>query len=70
VPISILHATGTPRDGSAPMLLGGYGAYGIPSNVLFSSNVLSLVDRGVVVGIAHVRGGGDLGKACTMPAAC
>jgi oligopeptidase B len=63
VPVSLLYKKGTPRDGSAPLLLGGYGAYGIPSDVLFSSNVFSLVDRGVVVATAHVRGGGDLGKA-------
>jgi oligopeptidase B len=45
------------------MLLTGYGAYGISSPVTFSSNVFSLVDRGVVYAIAHVRGGGDLGKS-------
>ncbi|HEU5220073.1 MAG TPA: prolyl oligopeptidase family serine peptidase, partial [Gemmatimonadales bacterium] len=46
----------------APMLLTGYGAYGIPYPVGFSSNRLSLLDRGVVLAFAHVRGGGELGK--------
>ena len=50
------------RDGRAPMYLGGYGSYGLSSHVAFSSSRFSLVDRGVVYAIAHVRGGGDLGK--------
>jgi oligopeptidase B len=62
VPISIVALKSTKRDGSAPIYLGGYGAYGIPNDVGFSSNRFSLVDRGVVYAIAHVRGGGDLGK--------
>jgi oligopeptidase B len=62
VPISLVYRVGTPRDGSAPMLLTGYGAYGIPYPVTFSSSRLSLLDRGLTVGIAHVRGGGELGK--------
>jgi oligopeptidase B len=48
--------------GPAPLLLHGYGAYGIPYPIGFSSSRVSLLDRGVIVGIAHVRGGGDLGK--------
>ena len=44
------------------MLLGGYGSYGIPNDVGFSSNRFSLLDRGVVYAVAHIRGGGDLGK--------
>lgn len=63
VPISLVWRQGVPRDGSAPMLLTGYGAYGISYPVAFSSARLSLLDRGVVYAIAHVRGGGDLGKA-------
>jgi oligopeptidase B len=63
VPVSLLMHRDTPRDGTAAMLLTGYGAYGISSPVTFSSNVFSLVDRGVVYAIAHVRGGGDLGKS-------
>ncbi|HET7024349.1 MAG TPA: S9 family peptidase [Gemmatimonadales bacterium] len=62
VPISLVWRTGVTRDGSAPMLLSGYGAYGIPYPVGFSSARLSLLDRGVVFAIAHIRGGGDLGK--------
>jgi oligopeptidase B len=50
------------RDGSHPMLLTGYGAYGYTYPVNFSSNILSLLDRGFVFAIAHIRGGGDLGK--------
>jgi oligopeptidase B len=62
VPISLVYRKGTPRDGSAPMLLTGYGAYGIPSRAYFSVPRLSLLDRGVVYAVAHIRGGGDLGK--------
>jgi oligopeptidase B len=62
VPISLVYRAGTARDGSAPMFLTGYGAYGIPYPVTFSSSRLSLLDRGVTVGIAHIRGGGELGK--------
>ena len=62
VPISLVYRAGTVRDGSSPLLLAGYGAYGIPYPVTFSSSRLSLLDRGVTVGIAHVRGGGELGK--------
>ena len=62
VAISLVSRAGALRDGSSPMLLAGYGAYGIPYPVTFSSNRLSLLDRGVTVGIAHVRGGGELGK--------
>jgi oligopeptidase B len=62
VPVSLVYRAGTARDGSCPMLLTGYGAYGIPYPVTFSSSRLSLLDRGLTVGIAHVRGGGELGK--------
>jgi oligopeptidase B len=62
VPISLVCRAETPRDGSAPMLLTGYGAYGVPYPVIFSSNRLSLLDRGVTIAIAHIRGGGELGK--------
>ena len=62
VPVTLLFRKGTPRDGSAPCLLYAYGSYGMPSNVLFNSNRFSLVDRGVVYALAHIRGGGDLGK--------
>ena len=62
VALSIVHRRGTPRDGSAPLLLYGYGSYGISVPVNFSSNRLSLLDRGVIYAVAHVRGGGELGK--------
>jgi len=62
VPISFAHRKDTPRDGTAPMHLVGYGAYGYPLPVMFSSNRLSLLDRGAVCALAHVRGGGELGK--------
>ena len=62
VPLSIVHRRDTPRDGSAPLLLYGYGSYGISVPVNFSSNRLSLLDRSVIYAVAHVRGGGELGK--------
>src|SRR5205814_2262890 len=62
IPISLVRRADAPRDGSCPMVLAGYGAYGMPYPVTFSSNRLSLLDRGVSVAIAHVRGGGELGK--------
>ncbi|MDX2158850.1 MAG: S9 family peptidase [Hyphomicrobiaceae bacterium] len=61
VPVSILYRKGTPLDGSAPLLLYGYGAYGIPIPASFSTTRLSLVDRGFVYAIAHIRGGKDKG---------
>jgi len=62
IPISIVYRHDTPRDGSAPLLLYGYGSYGISMPVIFSSNRLSLLDRGMIFAIAHIRGGGELGK--------
>jgi oligopeptidase B len=62
VPISLVARVDTPRDSTSPMLLTGYGAYGLPYPVTFSSSRLSLLDRGVAFAIAHVRGGGELGK--------
>jgi oligopeptidase B len=62
VPISLVRRRDVPRDGSAPLYLYGYGAYGLPLPVAFSSTRLSLLDRGVVCALAHVRGGGELGK--------
>ncbi len=61
VPISLLYRRETPLDGSAPLLLYGYGAYGIAIPASFSTNCLSLVDRGFVYAIAHIRGGKDKG---------
>lgn len=62
VPMSIVYRKGTKLDGSAPLLLYGYGSYGasIPPN--FSSTRLTLLDRGVVYVIGHIRGGGELGE--------
>ena len=62
VAISLVRRAEARRDGSSPMLLAGYGAYGYPYPAGFSSNRLSLLDRGVSVAIAHIRGGGELGK--------
>ncbi len=61
VPVSLLMKRDLPRDGSAPLLLTGYGAYGYAMEAGFSSNRLSLVDRGFVYAMAHVRGGTDKG---------
>lgn len=61
VPVSLLYRKDTPIDGSAPALLYGYGAYGIAIPAAFSTNALSLVNRGFVYAIAHVRGGKDKG---------
>ncbi|WP_020175458.1 S9 family peptidase [Methyloferula stellata] len=61
VPISILHRKDLVQDGSAPLLLYGYGAYGTPMPAAFGTNRLSLVDRGFVYAIAHIRGGTDKG---------
>ncbi len=61
IPISILRRASTPVDGSAPLLLYGYGSYGIPMSASFNSNRLSLVDRGFIYAIAHIRGGSDKG---------
>jgi oligopeptidase B len=63
IPISLVYRKGTRDAGAAPMLLSGYGAYGYPYPVTFSSTRLSLLDRGVAYAIAHVRGGSELGKA-------
>jgi oligopeptidase B len=61
VPVSLLYRKNTKFDGSAPLLLYGYGAYGAVIPAGFSTNALSLVDRGFVYAIAHIRGGKDKG---------
>ena len=61
VPVSLLYRKDTPLDGSAPCLLYGYGSYGITIPASFNTNCLSLVDRGFVYAIAHIRGGKDKG---------
>ena len=63
VPISVLHLKNEKLDGSGALYLTGYGSYGVPNDVYFNSNLFSLVDRGVTVADAHIRGGGELGKA-------
>jgi oligopeptidase B len=62
IPISFVSRKATPRDASAPLLLYGYGSYGLSMPVNFNSNRFSLLDRGVSYAIAHIRGGGELGK--------
>jgi oligopeptidase B len=62
VPISIACRRGTPRDGTAPLLLYGYGAYEASMDPWFSYSRPSLLDRGFVFAVAHVRGGGELGR--------
>ena len=61
VPITVLHRRGTPLDGSAPLLLYGYGSYGISIPASFQITPLSLVERGFVYAVAHVRGGKERG---------
>ena len=61
VPVSLVYREGAPRDGSAPLYLYGYGAYGSGTMPRFSANLLSLLERGFVFAIAHIRGGDELG---------
>jgi oligopeptidase B len=63
VPISVVCRLGTPRDGTAPCLLAGYGSYEISRDPGFTIALLSLLDRGFVFAIAHIRGGGEMGRA-------
>ncbi len=63
VPISVVYRKGIARDGRNPLLLYGYGSYGHSYDPVFSANSLSLIDRGFVVAIAHIRGGSELGRA-------
>jgi oligopeptidase B len=62
VPISVVCRRGTPRDGSAPAVLYGYGSYEASMDPWFSIPRLSLLDRGVVFAVAHIRGGGEMGR--------
>ncbi|MFE0588731.1 S9 family peptidase [Micromonospora echinospora] len=62
IPISLVCRAGTPKDGSAPCLVYGYGSYEASIDPWFSIPRLSLLDRGVVFAVAHIRGGGELGR--------
>jgi oligopeptidase B len=62
VPISLVYKKSMRKAGPQPMLLYGYGSYGFPMNPSFRSGRLSLLDRGMIFAIAHVRGGGDMGR--------
>jgi oligopeptidase B len=63
IPISVVHLKGAKLDGKGPIYLTGYGSYGAPYDIGFNSNIFSMVDRGVVAAVAHIRGGGEMGKA-------
>jgi oligopeptidase B len=63
IPVSLVYREGFVRDGSAPLLQYAYGAYGLSTDPSFSSARLSLLDRGFVYAIAHVRGGQEMGRA-------
>ena len=62
VPLSVVYKKGFHRDGTAPLFLYGYGSYGAGTPATFSSQRLSLLDRGMVYVIAHVRGGDEMGE--------
>ena len=62
VPISIVYKKGMKKNGNNPMILSGYGAYGISSDPYFTSTRLSLLNRGFIYGTAHIRGGGEMGQ--------
>ena len=62
IPISMVYRKDRKTDKPQPLLLDGYGAYGMSEDVWFSPNRVSLLDRGVIFAIAHVRGGGEFGK--------
>jgi len=63
IPLSLVYRKGTNLDGENPLLLYGYGSYGVSIDPAFSSPRLSLIDRGFIFAIAHVRGGQELGRA-------
>lgn len=62
IPVSIVYKKGFSKDGKSPMFLTAYGAYGSTFPAYFDADIISLLDRGFVFGIAHIRGGGYLGK--------
>ena len=63
IPISVVHLKGAKLDGKGPLYLTGYGSYGYPYDIGFNSDLFSMVDRGVEAAVAHIRGGGEMGKA-------
>ena len=63
IPISLVYRKGTALDGTAPLMLYGYGSYGASMDAYFSSSRLSLLDRGFVYAVAHIRGGEELGRS-------
>lgn len=62
IPLSVVYKRGVKLDGTAPLLLYGYGSYGYSTPPTFSSNRLSLLDRGAIFVIAHIRGGSEMGE--------
>jgi oligopeptidase B len=62
VPVSIVYRKGFVQDGTAPLLIYGYGSYGYSTNPGFNSSVISLLDRGFVYAMPHIRGGSDMGR--------
>lgn len=62
VPVSIVYKKGTKKDGTAPLLLYAYGSYGFSSFPSFNGNILSLLNRGFIYAVAHVRGGMEMGR--------
>jgi oligopeptidase B len=62
IPVTLLYRKTTPLDGPAPLWLYGYGSYGISMPAGFNTNILSLVDRGFIYAIAHIRGGQEMGR--------
>ena len=63
VPVSLVYRKGFKRDGTAPLYQYGYGSYGLSTDPFFESTIISLLDRGFVFAIAHVRGGQEMGRA-------
>lgn len=62
VPVSLLMKKDTPKNGTAPLLIYGYGSYGLNMDPSFSPSIFSLIDRGYVFAIAHIRGGSEMGR--------
>jgi len=62
IPVSLVYRKGTEMDGQSPLLQHGYGSYGLNSRVTFSTTRLSLLDRGFIFAVAHIRGGSEMGR--------